>query len=85
MILDYIFTIIGIIIAIIIITILSTIFPKFILGIIIILFIIVFILNIHELIKYTNKNVLVKSEGGNIANYCKIIYAFNILAKKLLF
>jgi hypothetical protein len=83
MILDYIFTIIGIIIAIIIITILSSIFPKFILGIIIILFIIVFILNIHELIKYTNKNVLVKSEGGNIANYCNLakykIFDYDIL------
>ena len=86
MILDYIFTIIGIIIAIIIITILSTIFPKFILGIIIILFIIVFILNIHELIKYTNKNVLVKSEGGNIANYCNLakykIFDYDVLVDK---
>ena len=86
MILDYIFTIIGIIIAIIIITILSSIFPKFILGIIIILFIIVFILNIHELIKYTNKNVLVKSEGGNIANYCNLakykIFDYDVLVDK---
>jgi hypothetical protein len=86
MILDYIFTIIGIIIAIIIITILTTIFPKFILGIIIILFIIVFILNIHELIKYTNKNVLVKSEGGNIANYCNLakykIFDYDVLVDK---
>jgi hypothetical protein len=86
MILDYIFTIIGIIIAIIIITILTTIFPKFILGIIIILFIIVFILNIHGLIKYTNKNVLVKSEGGNIANYCNLakykIFDYDVLVDK---
>jgi len=81
--LDYIFTIVGLIIAIIIITILSSIFPKFILGIIIILFIIVFILNIQELIKYTNKNILVKSEGGNIANYCNLakykIFNYDIL------
>jgi len=81
--LDYIFTIVGIIIAIIIITFLSSIFPKFILGIIIILFIIVFILNIQELIKYTNKNILVKSEGGNIANYCNLakykIFDYDIL------
>jgi hypothetical protein len=86
MILDYIFTIIGIIIAIIIITTLTSIFPKFILGIIIILFIIVFILNIHELIKYTNKNVLVKSEGGNIANYCNLakykIFDYDVLVDK---
>jgi hypothetical protein len=86
MILDYIFTIIGIIIALIIITIIASIFPKFILGIIIILFIILFILNIHELIKYTSKNVLAKSEGGNIANYCNLakykIYDYDFLVDK---
>ena len=86
MILDYIFTIIGIIITLIIVTYISRICSKFILGIIIILFIIVFILNIRELIKYIKQNKIENNKNSYIANYCNLakykMFDYDILIDK---
>ena len=86
MILDYIFTIIGIIITLIIVTYISSIYSKFILGIIIILFIIVFILNIRELIKYIKQNKIENNKNSYIANYCNLakykMFDYDILIDK---